>query len=71
MMDINSFDNYCQFPDGSIDWIDCPYPCEIADLFGEKQPSQDDICFDNFEQDDGLSDDSDIEEEGKAMNENI
>ena len=64
MQDIDSFVNYSWFPDGSIDWIDCPYLSDVADLFGENQSTtQDDISYDDLEEDDGLGDDSDIEED--------
>ena len=33
MQELDYFTDYCWFPDGSIDWIDCPYPSDLADLF--------------------------------------
>ena len=41
MQDIDAFANFSWFPDGSIDWIDCPYPSNVADLFGENQSTID------------------------------
>ena len=59
--DIDSFTNYCWYPDGSIDWIDTPYPNDVADLYGENDCTQDRSC-DDLEEDEGLED-SDIDDE--------
>ena len=59
--DIDSFTNYCWYPDGSIDWIDIPYPSDVADLYGENDCPQDHSC-DDLEEDDGL-DNSDVDDE--------
>ena len=33
-------------PDGSLDWIDNPYPNDVADLYGENDCPQDNSCDD-------------------------
>ena len=43
---IDSFTNYCLYPDGSLDWIDIPYPNDVADLYGENDCPQDNSCDD-------------------------
>ena len=67
MQDLDSFTNYCWFSDGSIDWIDCPYPSDIADLFEKGESTeQNDLNNDlvaDFEEDDGLGDESDVEDD--------
>ena len=42
MQNMDSFSNYCWFADGSIDWIDCPYPSDVTDLFDQKDNAQGD-----------------------------
>ena len=43
---IDSLTNYCWYPDGLLDWIDIPYPNDVADLYGEKDCPQDNSCDD-------------------------
>lgn len=72
MQDIDSFVNYSWLADGNVDWIEVPYPTDVADLFGESTPYNNDdndddgddtTAYDDVEEDDGLGDDSDIEED--------
>ena len=56
-------------PDGSIDWIECPFPNDVETLFGENEASlgeNDGEITDDVEEDEGNDDgddDSDIEED--------
>ena len=42
VQNMDSFSNYCWFADGSLDWIDCPYPSDVTDLFDQKDDAQGD-----------------------------
>ena len=70
MQNIDSFSNYCWFADGSIDWIDCPYPIDVTDLFDQKDDAQrdksdqlEDDLGEGLEEDDGLDIDDNEDDE--------
>ena len=67
---LDLFSDYCWFADGSIDWIDCPYPSDVTDLFDQKDDAQGDESDqlevdlgEELEEDDGLDIDDDEDDE--------
>ena len=63
MQNIDSFQNYCWFADGS-------YPIDVTDLFDQKDDAQGDESDqleeelgEELEEDDGLGNDSDIDDD--------
>ena len=71
LQNLDSFQDNGWLTDGSIDWIECPYPSDIETLFIEKENSvvenNDELTTDGDDdgddEDDEDGDESEIEEE--------